>query len=125
MKGDSRFDGYGSYIMQAYVDWVESAGARVIPLIRGEDPEVTKRKLRGLNGVLMPGGDGDYHDYGRLVFDFVKELNDNGTYLPIWGTCAGKHELLSYVSSAGWDVLDVYDMDSASLTLEFPYGDPS
>ena len=46
-------------------------------------------KLNKLNGVLMPGGDGDYHDFGKLIFDKVIELNDQGTYYPIWGTCAG------------------------------------
>jgi gamma-glutamyl hydrolase len=125
MKGDSRFDDYHSYVMQSYVDWLEAAGARVVPLNRDEDHDVTLKKLKRLNGVLMPGGEGNYHDYGRYIFDRVKEINDNGTYLPIWGTCAGQHELLSYVADAGWDVLGVYEMDSASLPLDFAYGDPS
>ena len=74
--------------------------------------------------MLFPGGDGDYHDYGRFIFDNVKELNDVGWYLPIWGTCAGFHELVAYVSDEGWNVLDIYDMDSASLTLDFAYEAP-
>jgi hypothetical protein len=41
--------------------------------------------------------------------------------MPIWGTCAGFHELVSYVADAGWAVHDIYDMDSASLTLDFAY----
>jgi gamma-glutamyl hydrolase len=89
MKSDSRFNGYGSYIMQAYVDWIEASGARVVPLVRDEDREVTKKKLKGLNGVLMPGGDGNYHDYGKFVFEQVRAINDAGVYLPVWGTCAG------------------------------------
>ena len=125
MKNDTRFDEYNSYIMQAYVEWVEASGARVVPLINGDDIEETKKKLKKMSGVLFPGGDGSYHDYGKVIFDYVKEINDNGTYMPIWGTCAGQHELLAYVSDAGWDVLDIYDMDSASLTLDFPYGDPT
>jgi hypothetical protein len=36
MKNDTRFDGYNTYIMKSYVDWVEAVGARVIPLINGE-----------------------------------------------------------------------------------------
>ena len=59
------------------------------------------------------------------MFNIIKEMNDKGTYMPIWGTCAGMHELSSYVADEGWAVHDVYDMDSASLTLDFPYKDPT
>lgn len=38
---DTRFEGYNSYVMQAYVDFLQSAGARVVPLIVGEPEEVT------------------------------------------------------------------------------------
>ncbi len=89
MKNDTRFTGYTSYIMQAYVDWLESAGARVVPLVNGASEAETRATLSGLNGVLFPGGDGNYSAYGRLVFNLVKEINDEGTYMPIWGTCAG------------------------------------
>lgn len=33
--------GKTSYIMKAYVDWVEAAGARVVPLIMYDDNSVT------------------------------------------------------------------------------------
>jgi len=125
MQNDTRFAGYNSYIMQSYADWVEGVGARVVPLIKDEPKEVTIEKLKKMNGVLFPGGEGDYHDYGKLIFDTIIEINDNGTYLPIWGTCAGFHELVAYVADEGWNVLGIYEMDSASLTLDFPYKDPT
>jgi gamma-glutamyl hydrolase len=55
--------------MKSYVDWVEAVGARVIPLINGEDQNVTIEKLSKVNGVLFPGGDGDYLEYGRFVYE--------------------------------------------------------
>ena len=58
--------------MQPYVDFVMSAGARVVPLIVNEPRNVTIDKLSRLNGVLMPGGDGDYLEYGRFIFDTIK-----------------------------------------------------
>ena len=119
MKNDTRFDGYKTYIMKSYVDWVEAVGARVIPLVNGEDKNVTEEKLSKVNAVIFPGGDGDYLEYGRLVFNMTKEINDNGTYLPLWGTCMGYENMVSYVADEGWKVLDVYDLDSASLTLDF------
>jgi hypothetical protein len=50
--GDSRFDWYDSYFMVAYVKFVEEAGARVVPLIWGEQAEVTLDKPSKLNGVF-------------------------------------------------------------------------
>ena len=119
MHNDTRFNDYKYYIMQSYVDWVEAEGARVVPLIQGEPASVTLDKLSKVNGVIFPGGDGDYLDYGRFVFDAVKKLNDEGTYLPLWGTCMGYENMVSYISDDGWNVLSVYDLDSASLALEF------
>jgi len=41
MKDDPRYQGYSSYLMQAYSNFVESAGARVVPIIHKEPKEVT------------------------------------------------------------------------------------
>jgi hypothetical protein len=35
MKSNPIFDGYSSYVMAAYVKFMEAAGARVVPLIHG------------------------------------------------------------------------------------------
>jgi hypothetical protein len=35
MKTNPIFDGYNSYVMAAYVKYMEAAGARVVPLIHG------------------------------------------------------------------------------------------
>ena len=36
LKKDPRFEGKSTYLMQAYVDFMESAGARVIPIIMND-----------------------------------------------------------------------------------------
>ena len=46
---------------------MKSAGARVVPLIKGEGNDVTQAKLEKLNGVLFPGGAGDYLDIGGFI----------------------------------------------------------
>ncbi len=51
-------------MMAAYVKFMESAGARVVPLVLGESEEITMDKISKLDGVLFPGGGGDYVDYG-------------------------------------------------------------
>jgi gamma-glutamyl hydrolase len=76
MIEDPRFEGYNSYIMKSYADAVEASGARVVPLIVGEPESVTLDKLSKLNGVIYPGGDGDYLEYGRSLFWKIKEIND-------------------------------------------------
>ena len=44
-----------------------------------------------LNGIFYCGGsaEGDYFDFGKKIFDYVKQKNDEGQYYPIWGTCLG------------------------------------
>lgn len=68
MKTNPIFDGYNSYVMAAYVKFMEASGARVVPLIHGEDEE-SLVKVRKLNGVLFPGGGGDYVDFGRKIYN--------------------------------------------------------
>jgi gamma-glutamyl hydrolase len=119
MQGDPRFAGKKSYIMKAYAQWLQAAGARVVPLILGEPPDETLRKLAGLNAVLLPGGDGDYLEFGRFIYTAVKAANDAGVFTPLWGTCMGYENMASYEATAGWAVLSVYDIDSASLPLSF------
>lgn len=45
LSKDPRFEGKTSYIMQAYVHWLEAAGARVVPLIMTDDNSITDAKL--------------------------------------------------------------------------------
>ena len=42
MKTDPAFAGYTSYIMSSYVKYIEAQGARVVPIVWGEDDLVTK-----------------------------------------------------------------------------------
>ena len=71
-KDDHRFDDYKSYIMAAYVRFVQGAGARVIPFIYDEPEDVTIEKLGKVNGVLFPGGGGDYIKIGELIVKHAK-----------------------------------------------------
>lgn len=89
MLDDPRFAQYDSYIMAAYVKFMEAAGARVVPLVMGEDLDLTMEKMSMLDGVLFPGGGGDYLAYGQPIYDKILEYNDAGKYFPAWGTCLG------------------------------------
>lgn len=119
MKADPRFAGYNSYIMGTVVDFMKSSGARVIPMINGEPKDITLDKLSKINGVLFPGGDGDYLTYGEFLFNTIKEINDEGTYFPAWGTCVGYENFAIWASDMGGPVLESYQMYTTSLPLEF------
>ena len=69
MQNNPEFIGTDSYIMSSYVSFVESAGARVVPLIHGEDWDTTLAKLQKINGVLFPGGTGDYDAFGKQIIN--------------------------------------------------------
>jgi len=116
---DPRFEGTDSYILAAYVKFMEAAGARVIPLIVNEPEEVMMEKLSKINGVLFPGGANDYVSYGRKIINHLKEVNDAGQFYPAWGTCLGFENLLIWASDRGTDILESYNAHAISLTLDF------
>ena len=70
-KKDPRFAGKTSYIMASYINHLESAGARTVPLIFDGDLQTELAKLDHLNGVLYCGGgaEGAYVDFGKSIFD--------------------------------------------------------
>ena len=110
--------GYRSYIMDSYVRFIEAQGAKVVPLIWGEPREVTLDKLSKLNGVFLPGGGGDYVEYGRFILQTVQEYNRNGTFYPLWGTCLGFENLAIWTSELGEDVLEDVPLFSTSVPIE-------
>ena len=103
MKKDPRFDGYNSYIMAAYVKFMEGSGARVIPIVDTESQEVTVKKMtEQLDGILLPGGGGDddYFSKGQQIYNQAISMNDAGHFFPVWGTCLGFEYLASYAADS-------------------------
>ncbi len=111
-------------MMAAYVKFMEASGARVVPLIWNEPDEVLYEKLSKLNGVLFPGGDGDYVEYGRKIINKLIEYNDNGIFYPAMGICLGFENMHIWASDAGVDILADRQAHAISLPLEFVV-DPS
>ena len=72
-----------------------------------------------LNGVLFPGGGGDYFDKGKLVFDKIIEYNDAGLFYPMWGTCLGYEHFVAYTATNWKNALDEFIAKNVSLPLEF------
>eukprot|EP00816_Leptocylindrus_hargravesii_P004754 CAMPEP_0196826720 /NCGR_PEP_ID=MMETSP1362-20130617/93771_1 /TAXON_ID=163516 /ORGANISM="Leptocylindrus danicus, Strain CCMP1856" /LENGTH=346 /DNA_ID=CAMNT_0042207307 /DNA_START=33 /DNA_END=1073 /DNA_ORIENTATION=- len=113
------------YIAASYVKWLESAGARSIPIHADTTNETELKDLfQQINGILFPGGGDDTNlDAARIMWDMANERNSSGEdYFPIWGTCLGFEWLLQLASDAGVDVLQSgFEADDVSMALEFTH----
>ena len=119
-KKDPRFANKTSYIMASYINMLESSGARTVPLIFGSENYLLL--LEVVNGVFYCGGGagGDYDKFGQSIYNYVKQMNDQGTYMPIWGTCLGFENLAMFASDNSSSVL-IGDLqaDDENYKLEF------
>lgn len=108
-----------SYIPYSYVQSVEAAGARVIPIPYDASPENITFLLKQVNGVLFTGGGAALNSsdpktgkigpsnmtaVGEFIISKVIEANDNGIYLPLMGTCQG-FEILILAISKDYNIL--------------------
>nr|DAD37759.1 TPA_asm: hypothetical protein HUJ06_008400 [Nelumbo nucifera] len=110
-----------SYIAASYVKFVESAGARVIPLIYNEPAEILAEKLSLVNGVLFTGGKtkrGLYYEIVERIFKHVLEKNDSGDHFPLFAICLG-FELLSMIISKDDGILERFNALDQASTLQF------
>ncbi|XP_078691469.1 gamma-glutamyl hydrolase-like isoform X1 [Branchiostoma floridae x Branchiostoma belcheri] len=92
-----------TYIPASYIKYLESAGARVVPIrVNLSTAEYTKL-FNSLNGVLYPGGAVDmftsgYAKSAKIFYDLAIKAFDQGDYFPVWGTCMGFEELTALTS---------------------------
>ncbi|EGC28836.1 hypothetical protein DICPUDRAFT_51633, partial [Dictyostelium purpureum] len=118
-----KYKEYGyQYIAASYVKYVESAGARVVPILYDQDEDTLRKLLNSINGILLPGG-GVYFDeqpiYNKslyLIWNYVIESNKRGDYFPLWGTCLGFEEIVS-VAANTFDVLTSFNASNYSIPL--------
>eukprot|EP01116_Phalansterium_solitarium_P004814 TRINITY_DN1597_c0_g1_i1.p1 TRINITY_DN1597_c0_g1~~TRINITY_DN1597_c0_g1_i1.p1 ORF type:complete len:320 (+),score=84.04 TRINITY_DN1597_c0_g1_i1:885-1844(+) len=120
-----------SYVVADYVKWVESSGARVVPIFYDADPAELKLQMSYINGLLFTGGGLNltagvpYFDVARTLIEQAMSFNDAGDYFPVWGTCQG-FQLLS-ISGAGYNssVLQAgFDSVNLALSLNFTASAP-
>ncbi|XP_056021815.1 gamma-glutamyl hydrolase-like isoform X2 [Ostrea edulis] len=117
-----------TYIPTPYIKWLESAGARVVPvrLFRENDAKAVSyyKNLFGfINGILFPGGGVDilksqFAKTAMIFYDLaITEKNKCGDLFPIWGTCQG-FELISALVSKQ-NLLTSVDAENLPLPLNF------
>lgn len=111
-----------SYIAASYVKFLESGGARVIPVMINQTDEEYKALFNSLNGILFPGGGVDLFTSGyaraaKLFYNLAIEAYQRGDYFPIWGTCLGFEQLA--ILTAKKKILSHTNTNGISLPLNF------
>ncbi|KAF0689607.1 Aste57867_18964 [Aphanomyces stellatus] len=114
-----RDDEFGDdFIVASYVKWIESAGGRAVRIPYDATSTELDDLLTSVNGVLFPGGEGLPNGAAAYIYQKALELNGNGTYFPLWGTCLG-FEWLVELQAEDHGVLGNFDADNISSTLAF------
>lgn len=121
-QADSALDQHTMYVAASYVKFLESAGARVVPILSNLTQSDYEGLFHSLNGLLLPGGavsleTSGYIKAARVFYDLSKEAFSQGDIFPIWGTCLG-HEALT-VLGAGKDLLSHLVAEDVNLPLNF------
>jgi len=112
-----------TYIAASYVKWIESGGARVVPIIHSSSSDVIKEQFQNLNGVVFPGGaaefEGDFLNTAKTIYDLAIAANDAGDFFPIWGTCLGFELLCFLTSGEDKSVLTSFEGENFAVPLNF------
>uniref|UniRef100_A0A2D4GSL1 folate gamma-glutamyl hydrolase n=2 Tax=Micrurus TaxID=8634 RepID=A0A2D4GSL1_MICCO len=111
-----------SYIAASYVKFIESAGARVVPVRLNRSLEEYDEIFRSINGLLFPGGSvslatSEFSRVAKIFYTKALQANDREDYFPIWGTCLG-HQLLTYLTS-GKNLLIRTNTNGFTMPLNF------
>ncbi|XP_064607881.1 gamma-glutamyl hydrolase-like [Liolophura sinensis] len=119
---DGDFKPYGdSYILSSYIKYLESGGARVVPIRIYQSDDYYRSIFNSINGVLFPGGGANlttsgYAQAGRILFDLAIEANKAGDFFPVWGTCLGFQFLTALVAKKV--LLGHFDAENLPLPLD-------
>lgn len=111
-----------AYIAASYVKYLESAGARVVPVMINQTVEEYRTLFNSINGILYPGGavsiiSSGYQRAAKIFYELAIEANNRGDYFPVWGTCLG-FEQLTYLTS-GKLLLSATNTTGVALPLNF------
>lgn len=114
--------GKNAYIAASYVKYLESAGARVVPVMINKTEEEYTTLFKSINGILFPGGGASIFSSGYakaagIFYKLALEANSKGDYFPVWGTCLGFEQLTLLTS--GKSLLSHTNTSGVALPLNF------
>lgn len=71
------------YLAASYVKYIESSGARVVPINYYAEKDELDHLFGSLNGFLFPGGGGFFPPSAQYIFDKTVKANDKGDFSPV------------------------------------------
>lgn len=113
---------YDSFVAASYVKWVESGGARVVPIWIGKDQNYYQAILSKVNGVLLPGGNSDkkfkggYVEAANHIVMIAIKFNMLKDFFPIFGIGMGM-EFLLYLTNENIDISTTCNIKSLLAPL--------
>ncbi|EDO28966.1 predicted protein, partial [Nematostella vectensis] len=118
----------GQYIEGSYVQMVESAGARVVPILINQSPHQILKIFNSINGLLLPGGHvklqkSGYGRVGKMLYEMAVKSNQQGQPFPIWAECLGL-ELIALLASGRGLARGQYDTELLDHTDTKQYSKP-
>ena len=115
-----------------YVDWLEAAGIRVVPVPYNSSIEYHMYLAQRLNGILFPGGGSGgaqlqrYFAKAQAVFNQTLAWNAAGDPFFLWGTCMGFQVLCSCAAGTLDVITGTYPgMEPLMMALNFTAAQPS
>ncbi|XP_022533444.1 gamma-glutamyl hydrolase [Astyanax mexicanus] len=114
--------GKNAYIAASYVKYLESAGARVVPVMINKSEEEYTQLFKSISGILFPGGSASIESSGYakaagIFYRLALEANSKGDYFPVWGTCLGFEKLMLLTSEK--KLLSRTNTSGVALPLSF------
>jgi len=111
-----------TYIAASYVKYLESAGARVVPVDYYASNATLDHLFSSLNGFFFPGGSAGFPAQAQYIFDKTVAANKAGDFSPLWGTCMGFQWLL-IAASRDQNILDPKSgqMDAYNLSIPLDF----
>ncbi|KAG2378683.1 hypothetical protein C9374_007831 [Naegleria lovaniensis] len=125
----SRFGKY--YIDAAYVKFVESSGARVVPIRFDLPVHQLREYFEQINGLLLPGGaidlvDNSTHEFTPYLVSqqlfvnwAIEAFHSRQDYFPIWGTCLGMQSLSLILANDPSVMESGFDSENMAIPLDF------
>lgn len=112
-------------VASSYVKWLESAGARVVPIFLNKPNVYYTHLLSQINGVLLTGGGNPlththYSNAADLILSWALRANAHDNYFPVWGTCLSFQKFATYFTASSLDWATRCDMDDIALPLDIP-----
>ena len=113
-----------NYIPASYVKFLESSGARVVPILNNLTEVKTKKLFESINGAVFPGGrvsvlTSGYANISRTILKLAKKTFDEGGYFPIIGICLG-HQILATLVNGPTEIRISTDSLNMTAPLNLP-----